>query len=183
MNELIYFIIALLCFFSYAVFMLLKFSCRLKVTNRIIKTHITTALLAAISFMALVIKETGVSGVNWNWYSLITLPVFALGVYITHSAFKELKMQTIKPDKFVVAGGIYRRVRNPMYLGVILMAFSMIFLNFSVYVSIYCLALFTAYIFIINTEQKELAKRFGKKYLLYKNKTPMLIPRLVKKIR
>jgi protein-S-isoprenylcysteine O-methyltransferase Ste14 len=89
----------------------------------------------------------------------------------------------VSPPPTVVTGGPYKHVRNPMLSGVFLILFGIgIFLN-----SVALVAFFTP-IFILGSilefrliEEPELEKRFGEEYRQYKNKTPMLIPRPLRK--
>jgi protein-S-isoprenylcysteine O-methyltransferase Ste14 len=83
---------------------------------------------------------------------------------------------TTTPENFIV-DGLYRFVRNPMYLG-----------DFIIILSIFCLlghlllaAYFLVAIIFVNfmvifKEEKELEKSFGKYYSKYKEQVPRWIP-------
>ncbi|MCK4285668.1 MAG: isoprenylcysteine carboxylmethyltransferase family protein, partial [Candidatus Lokiarchaeota archaeon] len=76
--------------------------------------------------------------------------------------------------------GILGHVRNPMYLGVLLIYLAFIFLS----ISLISIAIWILIIIIYNRlatfEEKQLEKLFKEKYLEYKNKVPKWIPRLTK---
>jgi len=82
------------------------------------------------------------------------------------------------PQKFV-AVGIYRHVRNPMIIGVILILLGEAVLFGAVLVFIWAIAfLCVNHIFFIKVEEPALARRFESDYLRYKESVPRWIPRL-----
>lgn len=72
--------------------------------------------------------------------------------------------------------GIYKFIRNPMYLGVLLMSVSWGLFFQSKLVLIFTLALFFLFLYKIDLEEKFLQEKFGKDYSEYKEKTYRLIP-------
>lgn len=109
-------------------------------------------------------------------YRYIGVIVFILGLSMTFYAFylfKKNKTPIIpgQKPKFMVAGGIYKFTRNPMYLGV-----TIALLGASIYIG-NLLSLLSPLIFFIAMnivyvpfEEKLLEKIFGKQYLDYKKK-------------
>ena len=83
------------------------------------------------------------------------------------------------PPKKLVIKGPYCYVRNPMITGAILLlaAESMILKSWAI--AIWMIIFFTGKtLYFIFVEEKELKKRFGNPYLLYKSKVPRWIPKL-----
>lgn len=172
---MIYFIIALLGLSLYISFMILKFRHRVKVNNPIVFLHGMTALAAFGSFSLLVATEFKVS-----MLSILSLALIVPGIAVLYSGFRSLKSQAFMPKKFLIKKGIYSRIRNPIYLGLILIAYGCFFLTLSAYVISYAAILNVAYLFVIRAEEKELSARFGSNYEEYRKKVPSLIPRLKK---
>ena len=77
----------------------------------------------------------------------------------------------------LVAEGILAHVRNPMYLGVLLIYLAFIFLSLSLISVALWVVIIVIYDKLATFEEKELEKLFGEKYLKYKKKTPKWIPR------
>jgi len=170
---LIYFVFALLMLILYAAFMVLKFSLKVKVTRFVVFLHFLTAFLAIFSFLVLFISKF-----KFNYLSPLGFIVIVLGFMMLIFAAFSLKAQTFVPKGELVSSGIYSYIRNPMYLGLILMAFGSIFFSLSSYIFIYTLILIFVYLVVIRFEEMELSKRLGKVYDDYRKRVPSLIPRL-----
>ena len=84
----------------------------------------------------------------------------------------------IDPPKRLVAKGLHRRVRNPMYVGVISIVFgeSILFRLFDLvaYALILCLMF---HLFVVFYEEPTLRKKFGADYEEYCKAVPRWIPR------
>lgn len=84
------------------------------------------------------------------------------------------------PTQTLVITGLYRHVRNPIILGVLIIQ-----IGEALLLSSYGIALLPLVFFIINTvyfiysEEPGLEKRFGEAYLEYKRNVPRWIPRLI----
>ena len=79
----------------------------------------------------------------------------------------------------LVAGGPYTLVRNPMYLGILLIGLGVILVSFQWWVLCVFLGFFAArYYTLIAKEEKLLSESFGDLYREYMKKTPRLFPRL-----
>ena len=110
---------------------------------------------------------------------VIFAPFFAVGAWLGIKGVTETTLkvaETHRPVR-VVTTGVYSIVRHPQYLGGLLAH-----LGFSFLLSeLYCLLstpLIALIIYLISRkEETELTKEFGKEYVDYKKKTPMLIPR------
>lgn len=83
----------------------------------------------------------------------------------------------IDAPKTFVALGLYRIVRNPMYVGVILiiMGEALLFQSFTlvVYAGLLCLLF---HLFVVYFEEPQLKKKFGEKYKDYCKTVPRWIP-------
>jgi protein-S-isoprenylcysteine O-methyltransferase Ste14 len=88
----------------------------------------------------------------------------------------------IDPPKELVASGLYRFVRNPMYVAVLLMLFGH-FLWFGFWsLLIYTAFFFIAFhLFVVGYEEPNLRKRFGAAYEKYLQEVPRWIPRFARK--
>lgn len=84
----------------------------------------------------------------------------------------------IDPPKQLVIEGLYRYVRNPMYVGVLLVIFGH-FLWFGYwFILAYAAVVFTAFsTFVIFYEEPHLRKTFGSAYEGYCKQVPRWIPR------
>ncbi|MFX0079282.1 MAG: methyltransferase family protein [Candidatus Hermodarchaeota archaeon] len=82
--------------------------------------------------------------------------------------------------KFLVTNGIYSYTRNPIVLGYTLLPLGMglLFRSLGMTILIPALILVILIIRIKKWEEPDLEKRFGEKYLEYKQQTPFLIPRV-----
>ncbi len=115
----------------------------------------------------------------------LSLPFFIAGLILAFSTVKTFLNKgdgtpaPWDPPKKLVIKGPYRYVRNPMITGAIL-----ILISESLFFGSYPLALWTLLFFIMNTiyfplfEEKNLEKKFGKKYTDYQNNVPRWLPRL-----
>lgn len=85
----------------------------------------------------------------------------------------------IDPPKELVVKGLYRYVRNPMYVGILmaLIGESILFRSYAVlaYTGVVFLA-FTAFVFFY--EERVLKTKFGESYERYLKEVPRWIPRL-----
>ena len=84
----------------------------------------------------------------------------------------------LDPPKELVVTGLYKYVRNPMYVGVILMLVAY-FLWFGYWsLLIYTGAFFLAcHLFVLNYEEPTLEKKFGRAYKNYMKSVPRWVPK------
>ncbi len=83
------------------------------------------------------------------------------------------------PPEHLVVSGLYRYVRNPMYVGVltVIAGEALLFRNRDMV--IYLAAVWvTAHIFVCLYEEPKLTRTFPGEYLLYKRSVPRWFPRL-----
>ena len=114
----------------------------------------------------------------------LALPLWVLGGLIIVWCFWDFFAKghgtpaPIDPPKELVITGLYKFVRNPMYLGVELMLLGH-FLWFGFWrLLIYGIAFFVAFhLFVVLYEEPTLQKKFGSSYKRYLKQTPRWIPR------
>jgi protein-S-isoprenylcysteine O-methyltransferase Ste14 len=107
---------------------------------------------------------------------VIVLTIAFVLIQISHKTL--FKQPENKDD--LITEGILGHVRNPMYLGVLLIYLAFIFLS----ISLISIAIWILIILIYNKlatfEEKQLEKLFKEKYLEYKKEVSKWIPRLTK---
>ena len=115
----------------------------------------------------------------------LALVFAAFGVIIIKQAFKRYNVKEFmgfrsEERQELDTGGILSYVRHPLYSGTILIVIG--FFLFSPYlsslVSAICILLYL--VIGIHLEERKLIKQFGDRYLEYKKKVPMLIPKSLK---
>lgn len=85
----------------------------------------------------------------------------------------------VAPTARLVVGGIYRHVRNPMYLAVLSIILGQALLFGAVPVAIYAAAVAAAVIsFVRFYEEPVLTNRYGAEYEAYRHAVPGWLPRL-----
>jgi protein-S-isoprenylcysteine O-methyltransferase Ste14 len=84
----------------------------------------------------------------------------------------------IDPPKVLVARGLYRVVRNPMYVGVLLIVLGESLLFASATLLGYALLIWViAHLFVVFYEEPILRRKFGTSYETYRRTVPRWIPR------
>jgi len=87
----------------------------------------------------------------------------------------------IDPPKELVVRGLYRYVRNPMYLGVISLLFGEAWLFASLSLFQYVAVAFCFfYLFVVLYEEPALRRKFGEAYQKYCEAVPRWFPRILK---
>lgn len=88
----------------------------------------------------------------------------------------------VQPPQSFVAQGLYRFVRNPMYLGVLLILFAEAIFFRSPWILLYAALLWLAlHTFAVLLEEPQLEQRFGTAYRDYRAQTPRWLPRRPKR--
>lgn len=83
------------------------------------------------------------------------------------------------PPKNLVIVGLYRHVRNPMYVGVLLLVMGWMFFLLSYYLAVYTILLAVGFhVWILKHEEPWLASRFGEAWFDYRAAVPRWIPNL-----
>ena len=81
------------------------------------------------------------------------------------------------PTKELIVTGLYRFVRNPLYIAGLLVLAGEAILFQSVGIFIYCLGMFGSFYVIVLMEETLLAEKFGARYEQYCKSVPRWIPR------
>jgi len=117
-------------------------------------------------------------------FSFLSFPLWLIGILTLLWCFWDFVQKgkgtpaPIDPPKELVVSGLYRYVRNPMYVGVFLILIGH-FLWFG-YWSLLAYAgffLIPVHLFVTLYEEPDLKKRFGSAYQAYLGKVPRWIPR------
>ncbi len=120
--------------------------------------------LGPLEFGSMVLGIIGVGMVVWVSYAFVA---FGRGTPVP-----------IQPPREFVAAGLYQFVRNPMYLGALLVLFSEAVLFRSPWLLLYTGLLWLAlHTFTVLWEEPQLERRFGQTYRDYKGSTPRWFPR------
>jgi protein-S-isoprenylcysteine O-methyltransferase Ste14 len=83
-----------------------------------------------------------------------------------------------QPSGELELGGLNRFVRHPLYFGTLLFLWSFFFIYPYVKNLLACLVITLYTVWGARLEEKKLAAQFGEKYVAYKKRVPMLLPRL-----
>lgn len=78
----------------------------------------------------------------------------------------------------MIAKGVFKLVRHPVYLGCILFYIGLVIFTFSVSAAVVCVAIIVFYHYIAKYEERILLSEFGEQYRQYVESVPMWIPRL-----
>jgi protein-S-isoprenylcysteine O-methyltransferase Ste14 len=111
-------------------------------------------------------------------FHIIILPVSSIimliGILLIIFGWRKI----FKVKGELVTTGIYAYVRNPQYLGILLLTFGMNIQWLTIPTLLLWPALVIVYYRLAKEEAKEIEEKFGEEYLKYKQKVPMFIPRL-----
>ncbi|MBI4462977.1 MAG: isoprenylcysteine carboxylmethyltransferase family protein [Acidobacteria bacterium] len=77
----------------------------------------------------------------------------------------------------LVAGGIYQRVRHPRYLGMMLAWWGAVLLSGATRLAILVAGATVLAWVVSELEERELAARFGREYVAYRERVPRFVPR------
>ncbi len=79
--------------------------------------------------------------------------------------------------------GVFRVIRHPIYARAILFYLGAILITLSIISAAFWLVIVAAYILIARYEERILAEAFGLKYISYKRKSGMFLPKIFKSSR
>ena len=117
----------------------------------------------------------------WRFLGLVPMTAGALGALWSLGAFALIGQGTpapIDPPRDLVAVGLYRFVRNPMYVAVLLVVFGEALLFSSSALAVYGLTLWAFFhLFVVFYEEPALTRRFGDSYRRYRAAVPRWLPR------
>jgi len=114
----------------------------------------------------------------------LTIPLWLIGGVVLLWSFWNFLVQgrgtpaPIDPPKELVATGFYRYVRNPMYVGVLLMLIGhFLWFEFVWLIAYAVIAFLIVHVFVTLYEEPTLRRKFGASYEEYLNRVPRWIPR------
>jgi len=152
---------------------------------RLIYVIIAILSLFAILIFSSIIDSGFVFYPN-NFLKLVGLLLAGWGVVIVKIAFKSydtkafLGIGSLAPEDEFRTDGLLKKVRHPLYSGSILLlaGYFLFSPKLSVLISVSMMIIY--FLVGIQFEENKLIKAFGERYIEYKKKTPMLIPRFWK---
>lgn len=144
-----------------------------------IKTHGILIFIAGLLIIIFPNVFLRLEKSNYDFIYLSTgLGLLLAGFYLRICA-RGYKSEHSDNSHKLVTGGPYSLTRNPMYLGIFLIALGVMLLGFKWWVLSAFLVFFVAcYVRLMLDEEKKLTKFFGQDYLNYKNKTPLFLLKL-----
>ena len=87
------------------------------------------------------------------------------------------KAEHSQQGEALIDSGPYSLVRNPMYLGILLIGIGVVMMLFNWWLAlVFILIFFIRYILLIDKEESKLTALFGDSYLKYKQKVPRILP-------
>jgi len=155
-------------------------------------------VLMALFFLlygSLSVGLTVVFGLPWL-APLPVIPALAIGVLLLAVGFVmyvwSMRSLTVRrafgkelfktaAGSTLVTTGAYAHSRNPIYLSVTILLVGWFCVSRFTPLAILTVLAFVHFMFVAKWEEKELTERFGKTYLDYKARVPLLIPRLRRK--
>ncbi len=122
--------------------------------------------------------RSNVSGSIEEYIEILGFTLILLGQIIRVSA-RGYKVEHSCESQALIQGGPYQVVRNPMYLGILLIGLGVVLAVFKFWV----VAIFTAvfilrYAILMYSEEKKLLKTFPDTYPQYCKKVPRILPKL-----
>lgn len=130
------------------------------------------------------ISETDVSIIDTGFLRYLAIPLWLIGAGIMVRCFRDFSIEghgtpaPIDPPHNLIANGLYRYVRNPMYVAGLIALAGWILWSPSLSMIITGLLFFTAtHFFVRFYEEPTLKRKFGAVYEEYLTSVPRWIPR------
>ena len=123
--------------------------------------------------------KSGVPDAKWLRYSYIGLCAILtfLGFSLYLSAINEENMVYNLKMGNLITTGVYSKTRNPVYVGIILIATAILFFSGNTYMYVLPLIeLFILFVWICPIEERMLVERFGDEYREYRKSTHVFLP-------
>lgn len=126
----------------------------------------------------------GGTQIETGLFAYLAFPLWVIGGIILLWSFWNFLIQghgtpaPVDPPKDLVAAGFYRYVRNPMYVGILLILIGHFLWFKAIWLIVYAAIVFLAFhLFITLYEEPTLKSKFGAAYEAYLKKVPRWIPR------
>jgi len=131
-----------------------------------------------IIFLGMIFPGSNIMNITYGF--IIGAPIMIAGLVIHKRARKSHYEFHKKVDKFkkISNKGIYKKIRHPAYLGLILMYLSAGLLWGSMLLLILSFFISVLLVFVAIAEDNYLLKKFGKDYENYLRKTGMFFPKI-----
>jgi protein-S-isoprenylcysteine O-methyltransferase Ste14 len=111
--------------------------------------------------------------------ALIGTPIVLSSFYFEVITHRVLAKAHSHPNEIrkLVTEGVYAKLRHPIYFGRILLNIGFLIIFPIIPMLIIAIGFIFTWYLMANYEERILIKKFGKKYLSYKKKVPMFIPK------
>ena len=122
---------------------------------------------------------------HWALLRVVGIALVAVGVTVLMHAFTRFVVEgfgtpaPVAPTARLVVGGLYRYVRNPMYLAVVAVVVGQALLLWQPVLLVYGAIVCAAFVvFVLGYEEPTLRRQFGSSYEAYRHAVPAWLPRL-----
>ncbi len=140
------------------------------------------AFILVVAFRKVFFRQAGLAWEE-DLLRIIGLISLFLGQVIRVSA-RGYKAEYSKNSHALIEGGPYQVVRNPMYLGILLIGLGVVLILFNWWAVLFFLLIFAArYYPLILSEEKKLRHMFPGTYEAYCRRVPRMLPRLTTLIK
>ena len=125
------------------------------------------------------ISKAGIMGMEaaWAFVMVTSSAVIFLGLFLMSKGWSSIH----SANGELVTDGIYRYVRHPQYLGLIVLTIGLLIQWPTIITLAMWPVLVLMYYRLAKREEKEAMEAFGERYEEYKRQTPMFLPSLKKK--
>jgi protein-S-isoprenylcysteine O-methyltransferase Ste14 len=131
-----------------------------------------------VAFLPKAFFRNNVNAGIGEYIGLLGFPLILLGQIIRVSA-RGYKAEHSCESRALIQDGPYQVVRNPMYLGILLIGSGVVLVVFKLWVLAIFLTVFVIrYIVLIHQEEKKLLAVFPAAYQAYRKKVPRILPKL-----
>ena len=137
-------------------------------------------------FMMTINNQASLPVVNYVFLKILGVILVGLGIFIflfNTFAFKRYGRGTpvpIEPPQELVAKGLYKYIRNSMYLGYFGIVFGEFFILGHLTLLFYAmLFVILTHLYVVFIEEPGLKKRFGNNYERYIKSVPRWLPKLI----
>ena len=101
--------------------------------------------------------------------------LIVIGFVMLSSAWKVL--HSAQKNQCLATTGLYSKVRHPQYIGFVAIMFGFLLMWPTLLTLIMFPILLVMYHYLGRSEEKQMIKKFGEQYLIYKKKVPRYLPR------
>lgn len=135
-------------------------------------------VILQISFSGYIVLTNFRYALNFPWYFLIIVSSIPGIAGIVQMKSKLRMLPEPASDAVLLQDGIYKFIRHPMYLSVLLTTLVITLLNINLFEVTAWLLLLITIIIKLNREESFLKEKFAE-YTIYRNRTKALIPFII----